>query len=174
MSMVRTVTAAVAAAWALTASDAVVESAISDGPALRLFGRTVATLPAHAEGLAIGALACSVGAVVTLGVSTGQRARAWRELRGRLDERWEELSKKNAGLEERNERLRRRIPELQQQIHALSKERDELLDETARISDRTKELRDLANESRDALHNMAESLSTLPETKAPEPTEQPR
>src|SRR5207247_1342215 len=135
---------ALGTAWTVFATDVLVESIKDKTGAILLFGRSLFSASATPEVLILAGLALTLGAVLTLALTTISRARRYRSMRSEFDRRWQELSVRHAGLEARHELLEWRIPELQRHVDTLHGKRDELLDEMGKIAEKTRALRELA------------------------------
>jgi hypothetical protein len=154
--------AALATAWCAVALDVVIESALQSGNAIVLFGRTLTTTTATVETFVLVVLGMSVAAIVTASIQSYRRRGYEIALRAAVDDRWEEISTRGAGMEARNELLEWRLRDLQEQVDTLVVRRDELLVETRGDVD---EARDMVRSTRnhESLRQLREGLIVLPE-----------
>jgi hypothetical protein len=167
MLVVAFLVAALATAWTAFAVDIVIESTLDDSNRLVLFGRTVIDTSSTVEVFACVALGMSVAAVLTAWVVGTTRRRRETQLRADVDERWEEISTRNAGMEARNELLVWRLKDLQEQVNTLVARRDELLADSHRDLQEAKEAV-RATRSRDALRQLQDGVILLPDAESEE------
>lgn len=158
--------AALAAAWAAVAVDVIAESALTDGPAIRVFGRTVAEPAQDTATLILVLAGISLGAIVMAGIAARVQYHKAKAFGAELQRRTEERSVAQAGLAARNDLLTWRITELQQQADELLAKRDKLLDELGRVSAKTQELRTEAERSKESLARLTEELTVVPELRS--------
>ena len=159
--------AALATAWTAFAVDTVIESTLDDRNRLVLFGRTVIETSSSVEVFACVGLGMSVAAIATAWIVGSARRRRETQLRADVDDRWEEISTRNAGMEARNELLVWRLKDLQEQVNTLVARRDELLADSHRDLKEAKEAV-RATRSRDALRHLQEGVVVLPEVEPAE------
>jgi hypothetical protein len=164
--------AALATAWCAIALDIVIESTLDAGHGILMFGRTLATTSATVETFALVVLGMTVAAIVTASVQSYRRRSYEVALRADVDQRWEEISTRGAGMEARNELLEWRLQDLQEQVDALVVRRDELL---AVQHGGLEEAKDLvrSTRSRESLRQLREGLIVLPELDPEEPAPAP-
>jgi hypothetical protein len=164
--MLSNVMAALAAAWGAVAVDVITESALTDGPVIRLFGRTAAEPAPRTATLLLVLAGISLGAIVMAGITTLLQNRRARAFGAEIHRRTEERALTYAGLVAKNDLLTWRINELQQHADELLAKRDKLLDELGRVSARTKELRAEARLSEETLAELTEQLVVMPELRS--------
>jgi TolA-binding protein len=134
------------AACAVAVTDIVAESASSDLTRITLFGTELFTTTGRAGVfITVGLVAAAVAAVVaSLAGLHGRQIE--RRMASDLDERWQQLSERNAGFEARNELLTWRARELENQIEDLSSQRDEMIEEVDTARNRARQIREQARE----------------------------
>jgi hypothetical protein len=140
---------------ALIAGDVVAESADTGGQQIEAFGRVL-----FSPGLPAGAwILAGIGAAGTLLLVT-----AIANLRGRylerrmakeIDDRFEELSQREAGESARAHLLQTRAGELEHSLEILSRQRDDVSREIERGRERAAEIRRVAEQQRRALEELA-------------------
>ena len=115
--------------WSLFVVDMVVESGPSAGRTLVFVGH-VLMRPGEPWGVWILA-GLSAGAALGLGsaLAYARGRRLEHRMAAELDARWEELSRRNVGLQARHASLRRRVSELRSHVTELTDRRDALVGE---------------------------------------------
>jgi hypothetical protein len=154
---------ALAAAWAAVALDVVAESALTDGPSIRAFGRTVAEPAAGTASLVLILAGISLGAIAALGIAALVESFRAKALRAEIERRAEARSLEHVGLLAKNDLLTWRINELQEQADELLAKRDGLLDELGVLTSKTQQLRAEARHSKELLAQLSEQLVVMPE-----------
>jgi hypothetical protein len=159
---------ALAAAWAAIAVDLIAESVATDGPAIRVFGRTVAQ-PTEVVGTMVLVLAgASVGAIVAAGVFALIENRKANSFGVEIEKRAEERSLADAGLSAKKDLLTWRISEMQQQTDELIAKRDRLLEEIAHQTAKLQQIRTEARLSKEAIAKTTEPV-VMPELRPSSP-----
>ena len=154
---------ALAAAWAAVAVDVIAESTLTDGPAIKAFGRTVAEPAPGTATLVLVLIGISLGAIVAIGVVALVEFFRAKALRAEIERRTEERSLAHVGLLAKNDLLTWRINELQEQADELLAKRDGLLDELGVLTTKTQQLRAEARHSKEMLAELTEQLVVMPE-----------
>lgn len=155
--------AALSTAWTAFAVDIAIESTLDDSNRLVLFGRTVVDTSSTLEVFACIGLAMSVAVIVTAWIVGSSRRRREVQLRADVDQRWEEISTRNAGMEARNDLLEWRLQDLQEQIEVLVVKRDELLGHSQRDLEEAKEAV-RATRNRDTLRQLQDGVVVVPDS----------
>jgi hypothetical protein len=166
LEMMQMVLAGAGAAWSAAAIDSLVETILTPGPAIRMFGRSIAFTGPRAETIVLTLLGLSVGAILAVaGAWVGQtlRASSWRK---ELERRSEQRALEEAGLMAKNDLLTWRVEDLQRQADVLLVKRDELLDELSAVAARTTELRTKARRSRKTLERLSKELVVTPDLES--------
>jgi TolA-binding protein len=140
-----------AIACAAAVADIVVESASSDLTQLSLFGTELYTTTGRTGIFIAAALVAAATAAVVASLAALHGRRIERRMAGDLDDRWQQLSERNAGFEARNELLTWRARELENQIEDLSSQRDEMIEEMDAARKRAREIREQARELKRAM-----------------------
>jgi hypothetical protein len=139
------------AACAAAVTDLVAESASSRLKHITLFGNELFTTGGRTGIFITAALvaAATTALVASLAALNGRRIE--RRMASDLDDRWQQLSERNAGFEARNELLTWRARELENQIEDLSAQRDEMIEEVDSSRKRAREIREQARELKRAM-----------------------
>ena len=154
--------AALGTAWTAFAVDIVIESTLDGDNRLVLFGRTVIDTSSMVEVFACVGLGMTVAAIATGWIVGSARRQRDAQLRADVDQRWEEISTRNAGMEARNELLEWRYQDLQDQVETLVVRRDELLAHSHRdLAEAKDAVR--STRSRDTLRHLQDGMVVLPD-----------
>ena len=154
---------ALAAAWAAVAVDVIGESTLTEGPAIRAFGRPLAEPAPGAATLVLVLAGISLGAILALGIAAMVESFRAKALRAEVERRAEARSLAYVGLLAKNDLLTWRINELQEQADELLARRDGLLDELGLLTTKTQQLRAEARHSKEMLAELTEQLVVMPE-----------
>ena len=103
--MLSNLTAALAAAWAAVTVDLITESALTEGPAIKLFGRTVAEPAPRTATLFLVLAGISVGAIAMAGIAALLQYRKATAFGAEIQRRTEERALTHAGLVAKNNLL---------------------------------------------------------------------
>lgn len=136
----------VSAACAAAVTDIVVESASSGLTQLTMFGNELFTTGGRAGIFITAALVAAAAAALMASLAALHGRRIEKRMASDLDERWQQLSERNAGFEARNELLTWRARELENQIEDLSAQRDEMIEEMDTSRSRARQIREQARE----------------------------
>jgi hypothetical protein len=142
---------AVSAACSVAVIDIVAESASSGLTQLTLFGSDLFTTGGRGGIYIAAGLVAAAAAALVASLAALHGHQIERRMAGDLDERWQQLSERNAGFEARNELLTWRARELENQIEDLSAQRDEMIEEVASSRKRAREIREQARELKRAM-----------------------
>ena len=137
---------ALSAACAAAVTDIVAESASSGLTQLTLFGNELFTTSGRGGVFIVAALVAAATAALVASLAALHGRRIERRMASELDERWQQLSERNAGFEARNELLTWRARELENQIEDLSSQRDEMIEEMDSSRSKAREIREQARE----------------------------
>jgi hypothetical protein len=137
---------ALSATCAAAVTDIVAESASSGLTQLTLFGNELFTTSGRGGVFIAAALVAAASAALVASLAALHGRRIERRMAGELDDRWQQLSERNAGFEARNELLTWRARELENQIEDLSSQRDEMIDEVDSSRKKAREIREQARE----------------------------
>jgi hypothetical protein len=148
MEMVRT---AAGVAWSAAGIELLVETILTPGSAIRMFGRSIAFTGPRAETIVVTLIGASVGALLAVAATDIIQTLRSASLRDELERRNEQSALSDVGRAAKNDLLSWRVDDLQRQADALLARRDDLLGELADVADRTTDLRTKAQRSKETL-----------------------
>jgi gas vesicle protein len=148
MEMVRT---AAGVAWSAAGIELLVETILTPGSAIRMFGRSIAFTGPRAETIVVTLIGASVGALLAVAATYIIQTLRSASLRDELERRNEQRALSDVGRAAKNDLLSWRVDDLQRQADALLARRDDLLGELADVADRTTDLRTKAQRSKETL-----------------------
>jgi hypothetical protein len=166
LEMMQMLLAAAGAAWSAVAIDSIVETILTPGSAVRMFGRSIAFTDPRGEVVVLTLLGVSVGAILAVAATwvwQTLRVSSWRK---ELERRNEQRVLEEAGMVAKNDLLTWRVEDLQRQADVLLVKRDELLDELSAVAARTTELRTKARRSRKTLERLSQELVVTPDLES--------
>jgi len=114
---------ACASVWCAVSIEMVWETARTQGQALVVFGRVVATPPVDVTIMIVCAVSAAAALAMAIAVAYARGRRLERRMAAELDARWAELAQRDAGDTARRELLNWRLAELQTLVDRLLADR---------------------------------------------------
>jgi hypothetical protein len=152
MEMVRT---AAGVAWSAAGIELLVETILTPGSAIRMFGRSIAFTGPRAETIVVTLIGASVGALLAVTATHIIQTIRSASLRDELERRNEQRALSDVRRAAKNDLLSWRVDDLQRQADALLARRDDLLVELSDVADGTTDLRTKAQRSKETLARLS-------------------
>jgi gas vesicle protein len=160
------VIAAAGVAWSAVGIESLVETILTPGSAIRVFGRSIAFTGPRAEIIVMTLVGTSVGALVAVTATYIIQTIRSASLRDELERRNEQRALSDVALAAKNDLLSWRVDDLQRQADALLARRDDLLVDLSDVADRTTDLRTKAQRSKETLARLSPELAVAPALEA--------